>query len=108
LLFVGAFFERPETHKQWIDNLRLSYCYLFPWMFYSCAVCSVVLHYRFTAAQHSPTAYRVNLAAQRKRSITLISSSFGWAYIFSEICTFEREEHIFIRAFHLSLSPAAV
>jgi hypothetical protein len=43
LLFVGAFFERPETHKQWIDNLRLSYCYLFPWMFYSCAVCSVVL-----------------------------------------------------------------
>jgi hypothetical protein len=72
-------------------------------MFYSCAVCSVVLHYRFTAAQH-----RVNLAAQRKRSITLISSSFGWAYIFSEICTFEREEHIFIRAIHLSLSPAAV
>jgi hypothetical protein len=61
-----------------------------------------------TAAQHRPTAYRVNLAAQRKRSITLISSSFGWAYIFSEICTFEREEHIFIRAIHLSLSRRRV
>ena len=103
-LFSSPFWTPKDTDNGSIIY-AFRYCYLFPWMW--CAARHPFFQPGTEWISRMETGEKPVHERERKRSITLISSSFALCPFYIYLKRGKHTHTIFIRAIHLLLSPAA-